>query len=1067
MEDSRAKAKAFWTDVQTIRSDIDDKIASLGEQRGNARTTSRFAEAEEALSELRLASVNAIFGDFEYATGKNIEGIMWQTHVFLNGEFRKTTNRLKSQGQVVVGRQLEKQYRAFLSTAEGFYTVFIQKWSERLYIPELHQIALCTDFPLLHNSNPESTVSAELNAMVLRSCRMTLAHLGDLARYKFQMSSRHSGRTPNKGPSKPNGNFNRALEHYGLANALDPHDGFAHHQMAVLHELQGDHLNILYHFHRSHCVEKPHPLGVKNIGLEFKRLGNGSSRKGQTPSDTMITWFLRLHAFYFEGEQFSQQSELETEALHHTELAVKSDADMVILRKMILINIAAYDVALKKVRESWTMQRSQSAQFLLRFNVRTVLSLLTMLKAGLVDESATSPAPEDGEQMAADAESPICFSQRLMTLLPLVRLYVSWLYVSRDDVAEYREFLEPHVTDVFRLLASTLTLLNAMIDEASGTTSSKYLLPEDAEALGLKPISDESLPLFVKAEELFLSKTNKTHKPRQRVFGRQYQPHTEAVWRIRDTLYCGILLAITPALPIGLTVAEHDGREFECWTFTDDVPSIDEARIPGVLHKLEYKLKLGGMELKTEESAQQPTEPELLNDDAAGPSQRTSLDDDTDHPKPRRRLDKGKSVVRPAISPVLDPDSLRDSEMIEMVNKLVGPIQDDEPQSSQAHADTSYGMSTTMANEILESFRKDSGRPSSKSKVPNITPWCRFHESTSRPSSSQHGNFPLAPNGDYMAGISDDQIESHDSWLYANALVAGPGSPQGVFAHHNHPSRDSSTSLEMSRNAVLDSISSSLYAEHGLTPNAQHNLSSFINPMNTNPLRSLRGTPSTPAHPAFPAANSPQSGSTGKFPTPNYMDRMISRPTSASLAQSRYETVGSNGQPRQDDGSPSCLSDIVRDSSPDDDDDGFGMGYEAGGSPGESRARRLCKNVAPGPPIPQGQSPWAPGSAKNEYLTFSHPSSLFGGTLAPPRSPPHMILANGNYYNASTPFGRLGADYNSQEDPTSFRNQLNSYVGPSTFDSYDKQVLASALLEDNGSQARNNVPAWNGELAKE
>lgn len=188
--------------------------------------------------------------------------------------------------------------------------------------------------------------------MILKSCQITLVHLGDLVRYRCQMAEKVSNSSTN---------FDKALEYYGLANTIDPDDGSAHHQLAVLYQLQGRHLDIVYHFYRSICITKPHELGATNLEREFKGLESSSAaRKGpiKDPSETMVTWFLRLHAYFFQGEPFSSQVELEEEVLHRIEIALKSGTDEAILRRMTFINIAAYDVAMEKVKGEFSYGNS-------------------------------------------------------------------------------------------------------------------------------------------------------------------------------------------------------------------------------------------------------------------------------------------------------------------------------------------------------------------------------------------------------------------------------------------------------------------------------------------------------------------------------------------------------------------------------------------------------------------------------------------------------------------------------------------------------------------------------------
>ncbi|KAI1761459.1 hypothetical protein GGR53DRAFT_469294 [Hypoxylon sp. FL1150] len=1060
MDNARNQARAAWLEAQEKRSGVVAKIHNLKKERanGNENSTASFQEVEVALADLRLACMKTIFFDIEYAAAKNVEPVLWQAHSNLNGQYRQT---MLSQGQVVVKRKLERQYKTFLKTSESFYCVYISKLHEQFHIRELQHIAQGTDIQLT-TTNSDSTTAPELSAIALKSCQYTLVHLGDLARYRFQLSDINSDKDLDK-PKHPS--FDKALEYYGLANALNVDEGLAHNQMAVLHQLREEHLDIVYHFHRSLCVKKPHPLGLNNIGQKFAMLESAPAPRRthhKNSCEAMVTWFLRLHAFFFQGEEFSQQSELETEVLHRIELAVKSENNEVLLCKMILINIAAYDVALGKVNKSWTMAGSRSAQFLLRFNIRTVLVLLRQLKAGLLDESATSEAPVDDSQSTGNGESPLCFSQLLMNIIPLIRIYIPWIYVSRADANNYREHLEPYISQVYQLLAESLTLLNATIDKISvTTTSSKYLLPEDAEMLGLIPFNNQDLPLFFQPEDLSPTRANKARKPRQKAFGHRYQPHTEAVWRIRDVVYCGILLVQDTTYPFALSLGSYNGGFIECWSFADDAMSrtgVDEACMSRMLNKL----KFGGTETRTEmpasrQSRRRPSEGGMA---VAGPSSGNHTD-----PELRRRLDKGKAVVRPAP----ETDLIRDEQMIDMVNKLLDmdndPGQGSRSQSSQTHTDTSYGMNTATANDIFGGLHLEPAQPSPKFRAIPTLSWDYFYAPSPPRFDSRGSNVQSTSNGNYVPRSVQDQPDGSDSSLYLDSMimrrsptegtglqVSGP--LQGISAHRNHRSTRSRDSLEVSRNAVLDSINSSLYAQHGLAPNTLQPSESTKATIN-NAFGPFQSTPATFASPCLPETGSPQLRNGGRMATPNYMERSVSQRTTDSFPQGKDSKARLSVRPGQNGGSQSRLGGILRDSSSDEDEE---MGLPNPGSQEQTRARNARRNVAPGPHAPYPHSPWPRESANTESLTFSHPSSLFGGTPAPAPAPlnghPNMLFSNGNYYNASTPFGRLGPDYNSRDDPTSFRNQLQSFVGDSTFDAYDKTVLESAFLEDNGKPAK-------------
>ncbi|OTA95724.1 hypothetical protein M434DRAFT_9575 [Hypoxylon sp. CO27-5] len=1034
MENTKDKARASWADAQNIRSNIMGKVSS----RDTTRITSRFEEVEQTFAEFRLACMNVINYDLEYAVSKKVEFHLWQVHTYLNSEYRKVMSRLLQQNQVVVRRKLEKQYRAFLKTSQSFYVVYIQRLSGRFFIPELHQVAHGTDIEPTETPAPDSTPPSSVRAIILRSCRDTLIHLGDLVRYRCQISEKllHS-------------NFDKALEYYSLAETIDPDDGSAHHQMAVLYQLQDRHLDIVYHFHRSISVAKPHELGLDNLERKFKALEKASATKRGSISDkteTMINWFLRLHAYFFQGEPFSPQSELEEEVLHRIEMSMRSDVDEAILRKMIFINIAAYDVALDKVNTAWTYQRSQSAQFLLRFNIRTVLILLRVLKAGLLDESATSPAPEQEGEDERDAESPVSFSELLMKLFPLFRIYISWIYVSRADANKYREYLEPYISDVYRLLADTLTLLNATIDQAVTTTPSRYLLPEDTEALGLKPLSDRNLPLFVHAEDLHgldPPKKHKIRKPRQRVFGRKYEPWTEAIWRIRDIVYCGVLLAGSSSYPLTMTVKHLEGRDIECWN-VDVEPSqrvsIDEASMSRMLNKL----RLGDMKTKAENLA-----PKVTSSTTAD----VCDDEDETDQRPLSGLDKGKLVEELEPTSLLDTDLSGDSEMVNMVNKLLDPTDDDSrPQSSQTQGETSYGMNTATANEVFGQFAPNSTQPSPVSKaIPNL-PWGYFYEPTPQRSSGQTNN-QLAADGDYIPRSANGQLNRFDSSPYMSNLGATTqayrnaretiaqdpvGLSRGPSAFGNHQNKSSRNSLEMSRSAVLDSLTSALYAQHGLTLNNAQPSESYTGRMSASPfIGHSRPTPGTSSAQISTETSSPYLGTLGGHFGPSYMERSASQRSATSNLQSPPGSAGFG----QHSGYQDLRGRSQNAPSP--------VGNEAGLPPPRSQGA-ANRRVAPG--SRQQYSPWPQEPVRSgSSFAFSHPSSLIGGTpAAPPTAPPNMIFSNGNYYNASTPFGRLGTGHDTRDDPTRYRNQIRTFLGEDdTSYDYDKNALYSALLDDN------------------
>jgi protein SMG7 len=295
-----------------------------------------------------------IFYDFEYANEKDVETSLWTAHVSFNSEYRQILMRIGAQKQVVLKRKVDKSYRDFLKTSQDFYLGYIQRLAGRFWIPELLQAARGLNTEPLGSPQREAPPSSALRAKIINSCYLTLVRLGDLARYRCQASEK---------PSKAS--FDIALTYYGLANMLDPNDGASHHQTAVLYQPSGQHLEIIYYFHRSVCVAKPHKLGAGNLARAFKSLlesqpgakAGAKNVASKNASETLATWFLRLHAYYSQGELFSAQDELEKEVLHRIKMCLKAEGNDKLVLKMLLINIAAYDLALDNIKCEYKHKR--------------------------------------------------------------------------------------------------------------------------------------------------------------------------------------------------------------------------------------------------------------------------------------------------------------------------------------------------------------------------------------------------------------------------------------------------------------------------------------------------------------------------------------------------------------------------------------------------------------------------------------------------------------------------------------------------------------------------------------
>jgi len=260
------------------------------------------------------------------------------THTLVTKTYRKVLGRLQGNDHVVFKRKLEKLYSNYLKTAQYFYRGYLQRVCARYDMKDLKRIARQADLeemPLPDKEKVDPT-AAQLESVVKRSCHKTLIYLGDLARYRTLLRT--------KDPK-----WDGALAYYLLANELIPESGLGHHQCGVIYVEIEDHLQVVYHLYRALACDMPHPNASTNLELEFRDL---QRRRDITTKHALVTWFVKLHAFYSQGKEFTERKELEREVDHRLGLAMKTgkgyDSDLDLL-KIILINITAYVAAQDKV----------------------------------------------------------------------------------------------------------------------------------------------------------------------------------------------------------------------------------------------------------------------------------------------------------------------------------------------------------------------------------------------------------------------------------------------------------------------------------------------------------------------------------------------------------------------------------------------------------------------------------------------------------------------------------------------------------------------------------------------
>lgn len=446
----------------------------------------------------------------------------------------------RGQEHVVTRRRVERAWVTFLNTATGFYRTYFQRLQDLYGMPQIARVsrALQLDPPQVGEAQKVQVPGEALQ----KSFYSTLLHLGDISRWKLKAQSKSSG-------------MKSAVLYYELAHDLNPTSGAAHHQLGILED--DNHLQIVYHLYRAAAVESPHPNAIQNLEQEFRKLSNlsqTSRRAGPAdPHQAFADWFTKLHAYLYKGDEYPQ--ELEEEVLHRLEIALKKPDTLPLILKMVLTNIAAYYIAKAKIQKQWSLKASASCQFILRFNVRWIETLSRLLQSELRDCSQ-SALPATGQARGQELEGtkqPERSSAFTDTILPLTRIYMAWLYIYRTDIVDYQDHLGTFVIDMFRILASSLTVMANEFNKGI-TGPSKYLLAEDFEALGMKPFDEAALAPI----------SSLHHVPETGCFKRHWEDsdlpreslEQEMLSRVYDWMNYGFALALDERFPLSVSSAD-------------------------------------------------------------------------------------------------------------------------------------------------------------------------------------------------------------------------------------------------------------------------------------------------------------------------------------------------------------------------------------------------------------------------------------------------------------------------------------------------------------------------------
>lgn len=198
---------------------------------------------------------------------QSLDSLWLGTTYVLISAYRDAVARLEStahdRDRAALGPTLGR-FRTALAAEEGFYRSLVSRVVgfyklQARAADALDQVGIPS--PLPSDDAALSTLSREEGEKKLQLVYKGLICLGDLERYKEQYD-KSRGR---------DGTFDKAITYYEVARGLQPDNGTAFNQLAVIDGYLGEGFDCTYHYYRALAVRQPFPSGDVNLERVLKR----------------------------------------------------------------------------------------------------------------------------------------------------------------------------------------------------------------------------------------------------------------------------------------------------------------------------------------------------------------------------------------------------------------------------------------------------------------------------------------------------------------------------------------------------------------------------------------------------------------------------------------------------------------------------------------------------------------------------------------------------------------------------------------------------------------------------
>jgi len=188
----------------------------------------------------------------------------------------------------------------------------------------------------------------------------------------------------------------------------------------------------------------------------------------------------------------------------------------------------------------------------------TLSKLLREQLEELVHQKPWAPATDsDGKH-----SGQTWFTLRFHRLLPLFRVYMTWIYSHSEELTTFRTHLEPQFGATCKIIADTLTLLLKFLSTASFDVTSvvTWLFPEDEETVGIKCLNGSEL--YAGCQLRYDALTRKPKPLVHEVPNADRSLDTVAFVRCTDIILCGLRLADNSPFPLEPPSGSHNAFRY-------------------------------------------------------------------------------------------------------------------------------------------------------------------------------------------------------------------------------------------------------------------------------------------------------------------------------------------------------------------------------------------------------------------------------------------------------------------------------------------------------------------------